>query len=110
MILSSEGAGAENRMEYEEAIDCYTKATVYNKKAYYELGDIYLEMGNKQKALEYYEIAYEKGYFDAAFNIGKIYSDENDVKNHWSGMLKEQKKPQVIHSWNWEKELIIMAI
>ena len=30
MILSSEGAGAENRMEYEEAIDCYTKATVYN--------------------------------------------------------------------------------
>ena len=80
MILSSEGAGAENRMEYEEAIDCYTKATVYNKKAYYELGDIYLEMGNKQKALEYYEIAYEKGYFDAAFNIGKIYSDENDVK------------------------------
>ena len=101
MILSSEGAGAKNQMEYEKAIDCYTKASVYNKKAYYELGNIYLEMGNKEKAIENYKIAYEKGYFDAAFNIGKIYSDENDVKKSLEWYAKGAEK----HSDNSQLEL-----
>lgn len=66
--------------KYEEAKKIYEKSLEYGFEGNYFLGNMYNELNNKNEAIKYYEIAYEKGKIGiASYKIGDIYEQNNNI-------------------------------
>lgn len=64
---------------YSEAERIYLESVKYSISGYFELGKMYLQdIEDTKKAIEYFGIAYEKGYKNAAFWLGKCYEKLED--------------------------------
>ena len=87
----SAGVCYENRKEYEKAAECFLKAAeLYNDfgsvrtaSAYSGVGDMYREMGDEEKAREYYHLAIDT-YMKAGFmntSPARVYKKLGDYDN-----------------------------
>ena len=71
-----------------KAINLYKNAIAKgDKRAFYRLGKVYLELGNKFEMMLYYRQAAENGDAEAAFDLAKILVKEANPNN-----IKEQLK------------------
>ena len=76
----------KNRKNYTEAENIYMEATKYNVLGYQEIGRMYLEnIENTEKAIEYFDKAYDKGDINGAFWLGQSYEklNDEDMKRKW---------------------------
>lgn len=79
--LIKKGDDAYYKQRYNEAIDCYTKAVVFNpsdKMVMLKIANIYKLLGNNAKAISFYDkiITIDKNSTDAYFNKGLVFANQ----------------------------------
>lgn len=79
--------GYLGKEDFEKAEDFFLKAIEYTESvnSYHNLGYIYYERGDYQKAIEYYNVGAKNGFFGSIHNIGSCYY-------YGTGFKKDYKK------------------
>ena len=77
---------AYQKQDYENAIDYYTKAVIYNpsdKNLLLKIANLYKLTGNNSKAISFYDkiITLDPENSDAYFNKGLVYANQKDYDN-----------------------------
>ena len=80
------GNEAYKKQQYNEAIDYYTKAIIYNpsdKNTLLKIANIYKLIGNNTKALSFYDklLSIDNNNTEAYFNKGLVYANQKDYDN-----------------------------
>ena len=80
-ILVEKGDNAYKQQKYNEAIDCYTKAVVFNPSdeiVMLKIANIYKILGNNDKALNFYDkiLTIDPDNTDAYFNKGLVFANQ----------------------------------
>ena len=80
-ILLQKGDDAYRQEKYNEAIDCYTKAVVFNpsdRVTMLKIANIYKLIGNNTKAISFYDkiITLDENCTDAYFNKGLVFANQ----------------------------------
>lgn len=81
--LAAKGDEAYKQNKLEEAIDCYTKAVIFNpsdKVIMQKIANIYKLMGNNAKALSFYDkiLALDENNTEAYFNKGLVFANQKN--------------------------------
>ena len=81
--LVQKGDEAYKNQKYDDALDFYTKAVVFNpaeKITMLKIANIYKLKGNNAKALDFYDkiISIDKNSTDAYFNKGLVYANQKN--------------------------------
>ena len=82
-ILVEKGDNAYRQQKYNEALDYYTKAVIFNpaeKITMLKIANIYKLLGNNAKALNFYDkiISIDANSTDAYFNKGLVYANQKN--------------------------------
>lgn len=81
--LVFQGDDAYKNQKYDKALDCYTKAVIYNpsdKVTMLKIANIYKLKGNNAKAIDFYDkiISMDKNCSDAYFNKGLVFANQKN--------------------------------